>query len=54
MNEEFISEFIKEYTKILNEIKKKNNSEINKSLDLCLNNLTSLKGAITNKNNNLI
>ena len=54
MNEEFISEFIKEYTKIINEIKKKNNSEINKSLDLCLNNLTSLKGAIINKNNNLI
>ena len=54
MNEDLISEFIKECTKIFNEIKKKNNSEINKSLDSCMTNLISLKDKISTKNNNLI
>ena len=38
-SEELISELIKECTKIFNDIKKKNNSEINKFLDSCLNNI---------------
>ena len=49
MNEELISELIKECTKIFNDIKKKNNSEINKFLDSCLNNITLLKENIISK-----
>ena len=54
MNEDLISEFIKECTKNFNEIKKKNNSDINKSLDLCLTNLSSLKEKISIKDINSI
>jgi hypothetical protein len=54
MNEDLISEFIKECTKNFNEIKKKNNPEINKSLDLCLTNLSSLKEKISIKDMNSI
>ena len=54
MNEDLISEFIKECTKNFNEIKKKNNSDINKSLDLCLTNLSSLKEKISIKDMNSI
>ena len=46
MNDELISEFIKECAKTFNEIKKKNKFEINKALDSCLINLRSLKGKI--------
>ena len=54
MNVDIISEFIKEYTKFFNEIKKKNNSDINTSLELCMTNLTSLKNNLLNKNENSI
>ena len=54
MNVDIISEFIKEYTKFFNEIKKKNNSDINTSLESCMTNLTSLKNNLLNKNENSI
>ena len=43
MNVDLISEFIKEYTKFFNDIKKKNNNDINKPLESCMTNLTLLK-----------
>ena len=54
MNEDLMIEFIKECSKIINEIKRKNNNIINKSLDSFMTNLTSLKEQISSNNTNLI
>ena len=52
MNVDLISEFIKEYTKFFNDIKKKNNNDINKPLESCMTNLTLLKNNLSNKDTN--
>ena len=52
MNVDLISEFIKEYTKFFNDIKKKNNNDINKPLESCMTNLTLLKNNLSNKDIN--
>ena len=51
MNEELISEFVKECIKNFNEIKKKTKPEINNALDTCLANLISLGKKIPDENN---
>ena len=50
MNEDSVFDIIKECTKIFNEVKKKQNEDLNSCLDNCLNNLNSLKENIKNKN----
>jgi len=50
MNEDLVFDLIKECTKIFNEIKKKQNEDLNTSLVNCLNNLNSLKESLSKKN----
>ena len=50
MNEDLISGVIKECTKIFKDIKKKQNTELNTSLDNILNELDSLKDNVIEKN----
>ena len=54
MNEDLISEFIKECTNTFNEIKNKNNYDINNSLECCLNNLIAVKEKISRNDKNSI
>ena len=49
MNEDLIFDLIKECTKIFNDIKKKNNEDLNTLLVNCLNNLNSLKEILSKK-----
>ena len=49
MNEDLIFDLIKEYTKIFNEIKKKQNEDLNTSLVNCLNNLNTQKETLSKK-----
>ena len=49
MNEDLVFELIKECTKVFNEIKKKQNEDLNTSLINCLNNLNSLKESLSKK-----
>ena len=50
MNEDLVFNLIKDCTKTFNEIKKKQNEELNTSLVSCLNNLNSLKENLSKKN----
>ena len=50
MNEDLVFNLIKECTKTFNEIKKKQNEELNTSLVTCLNNLSSLKESLSKNN----
>ena len=50
MDENSVFDITKECLKIFNEIKKKQNEDLNSSLDNCLNNLNSLKESVSNKN----
>ena len=49
MNADLVFNLIKECTKIFNEIKKKQNEDLNTSLVNCLNNLNSLKESLSKK-----
>jgi len=50
MNEDLVFNLIKECTKTFNEVKKKQNEELNTSLVSCLNNLNSLKENLSKNN----
>ena len=50
MNEDLVFNLIKDCTKTFNEIKKKQNEELNTSLVSCLNNLNSLKENLSKSN----
>ena len=50
MNEDSISNIIKDFTKLYDDIKKKKNEDLNTSLSNCLDNLNQLKDNIIKKN----